>query len=281
MLTPAELFEVNGFHVARSLFSKAECEELDNKIRASLPNVHDKSVPDAVNKMPWLASVLADQRLRDLVSVAGIADPKFLQVADIQLDHNRENWHRDSACRVFGTGDWEENEEKYRVVKAIVYLDISKAGLAVVPGSHRIKTKLGKVEDKLCNFDHIKPQNSVAQKLFREMPSRPAFVEMTAGDVLLFDERLLHAGRRLNFQGNEMSDTFVAPKSTLAFVFGDSSRHAWRFHSYFRFYRKELKYAEYSSNLIDILEKNNLLPSFYDKYIVDSFPEEQSNIVGK
>lgn len=275
------LFEENGFHIKRGLFSQQECEQFDRKIRATLPDVHDKSVPDAVNKMPWLVSVMADIRLKELAEVAGILEPKFLQVADIQLDHNRENWHRDSACRVFGTGDWNEATETYRVVKAIIYLDINKAGLAVVPGSHRIKTKLGKIEDKLENFDHIVAGQKVNNKLYDDSPKRPAFVEMSPGDVLLFDERLLHAGRRLNAAGTEMSNSFVAPKSTLAFVYGDESRHSWRFHSYFRFYRKELKYKQYSDTLVSEIGSENLLPSFYDKYIVDTYPEEQSNMIGK
>lgn len=281
-MSVAQAFYDNGFYVFRGLLKPSESREIAGRLRGDLPDKVGKSVPDAVNKHPWLADVLAKEELLGAVKQVGLKQPQFLQVADVQIDHNRDAWHRDSAVRVFGGADWDESVEPYRLVKAITYLEIDRAGLAVIPGTHRHVAKVPKDQaDTFANALHIKPGQTVDEKTYGAAPDRRAFVEMEVGDVLVFDERLLHCGRRMNADGSDFSNEFVGFKTTLGFVYGDPSRHSWRFHSYFRYYRTELKYQPMAAQTLATLAAHGVLPDFYDKYICDHHPEEIANLQGK
>ena len=271
-------FRDNGFYVFRGLIPRADCAAIAARIRSEAPPEKlGRSVPDAVNKYAWLVDVMARPDLLGAVKRVGLTDPKFLQVADIQLDHNRDNWHRDSSVRTFGGADWDESEAAYRVVKAIIYLEIDRAGLAVVPGTHVMGSKAGYVEDKLANYLHIEPGVMVAEKTYASAPDRRTFIEMSVGDVLVFDERLVHCGRRLGEDRSEFSEGFAGAKTTLAFVYGDPNLHSWRFHSYFRHFRKDLRFAPLSAETEAAIAAHGLLPEFQNVYIGDVHASEPAN----
>ncbi len=270
-----ELFNKNGFVLLRGFFEKEKSLELAARLREEVGEARfGDSLCDALNLLDSASAELFNQDL--IATVEGVlqAPMKFLQVCDVQTDHNRDNWHRDSACRKFGTADWDETKERYRTAKAIIYLDIQRAGLAVVPGSHKIETRLGHVSNELKAYDLVRQSDNCRRALFAERPERPAMLEMGPGDVLLFDERLLHCGRRLNASGQEFSESFSYPKTTLAYVFGAENRHSWRFHSFFRHQRPELGYKPLSPKLVRELRTHGLLPKFYGKDLFAEHPEE-------
>ena len=272
----------NGFFVYRDFLSQGQISKFSKDLRTEFDeSFDDKSTCDAINHSDVALEFLQLPVFNDFIQ-AILKDPSFLQICDIQINHNRDNWHRDGACRTFGTGDWDESKAPYKVYKIIVYLDSEGSGLAVVPGSHKIKTQLGKVEDKLTNFEYIKSDKTADKKLYRgDKPKRPAFVEMKPGDILVFDERLLHCGRRLNKEKTEMSSTFFGRKATLAYVFGERNVHSWRFHSFFRHLRPELKYLPLKPKVESIVNNLSLWWEQLDENLFDKHPEELKNITGK
>ena len=97
---------------------------------------------------------------------------------------------------------------------------------------------------------------------------------MKPGDILVFDERLLHCGRRLNKEKTEMSSTFFGRKATLAYVFGERNVHSWRFHSFFRHLRPELKYLPLKPKVESIVNNLSLWWEQLDENLFDKHPEE-------
>ncbi|MBO6936297.1 MAG: methyltransferase domain-containing protein [Deltaproteobacteria bacterium] len=278
----ARLFDVNGFSVFRGLLSADEAATAAAQLRQEVgPERLGKSICDALNRLPSAGMYVSDPRVLDAVETILRVPPRLVQVTDVQTDHNRDNWHRDSACRTFGKGDWDESVHPYRLVKIILYLDIDRAGLGVVPGSHRIRTKLGKVEDDLTKWDLVDADDDALRPLHDGTPKRPALVEMRPGDALVFDERILHAGRRLTGDRTQIGDDFVGSKTTLAYVFGAENRHSWRFYSFFRFRRPELRYRDLAPDMLERLRSANLLPGFYGRNLFEEHPEELANITSK
>ena len=104
---------------------------------------------------------------------------------------------------------------------------------------------------------------------------------MRPGDALVFDERILHAGRRLTADRSQIGDDFVGSKTTLAYVFGAENRHSWRFYSFFRFRRPELRYTDLAPTTLARVRELNLLPGFYGRNLFEEHPEELANITSK
>jgi len=272
------LFDINGFHVIRGLFDPKQALEDAKGLRASIDTSYlGKSISDGCNRAPYTNEYLfrpeiqaAAQALRD--------QPRFLQVCDVQLDHNRDNWHRDSACRTFGMADWDESRDKYLCYKLIVYLECGHAGLGVLPGSHRSKVKVQRTD--LDDFLIIDRDQEVDRPYVEDNSARQLLVGMGSGDALLFDERLLHCGRRYDDKG-KIAENFIEPKSTIAYVFGGEDRHSWRFYSFFRYLRPELKYRDFDPEFRDRLKEHGMLPDFYQKDLFALHPDEREQITGK
>lgn len=278
----ARLFDVNGFSVFRGLLPADEARRAAQTLRREVgPERIGKSICDALNRLPSAKMYLGDPRVLSAVESVLGAPPKLAQVTDVQTDHNRDNWHRDSACRTFGTGDWDESEHPYRLAKIILYLDIDRAGLGVVPGSHRIRTTLGKPRDELSEWDLVDADDDALRPLHDGTPRRPALVEMRPGDALVFDERLLHAGRRLTADRTQIGDDFAGSKTTLAYVFGAENVHTWRFYSFFRYRRSELRYRDLDADTVELLKGLDLLPCFYGRNLFEEQPDELRHITSK
>ena len=79
------------------------------------------------------------------------------------------------------------------------------------------------------------------------------------GDVLVFDERMYHAGRRVD--GGRVTANREAAKFTLSLVFGADNHHSERMYSYFRYARKELSYRELPADFRAELDDRGLVLS--------------------
>jgi hypothetical protein len=79
-------------------------------------------------------------------------------------------------------------------------------------------------------------------RLTDEQKRTPLAWKAEVGDVLVFDERTYHAGRRVD--GGQVTANREAPKFTLSLVFGLDNEHSERMYSYFRYLRSELGYRD-------------------------------------
>lgn len=246
----------------------------------------NRTVSDAVNRHSngLEALLLATDKLKGIFHSLGFQNHRFLQVADINYAHNRQNWHRDCATRAFGSADWNEAEDRYSVYKFLLALKGTHSGLVVIPGSHRVSA-ISKVPDNksrafTSGYSVWQTSLALASIWFRSRCPRPMYLDYRPGDVIVFDERLLHRGASLDGVDFSNQDLNLG-KLTFAFVIGADNSHSHRFYSYFRFYREELGFQPYSSRTRRVLMDAELLPNFDDVDIRDIDPSEASNFAGK
>jgi len=270
-----EFYENNGFVLIRQLLTTGCVAEVARKIKeqAKLAEGQHLTAPDAVNRFPQALEVLTGSPL--LASMRGIMNDriKFLQLADLHQSHNADGWHRDSVNRNFGRGeDWNEAKEQYDVAKLILYLEVSKFGLGVVARSHRADNNIPESHRDFAAAHLLTDEDIVNCREFEA--GKVVLISPSPGDAILFDERLLHCGRP--YDDGQFAEKLLAPKMTLCWVFGRESKHAHRFHSYFRFVR-----ANYDSFVDEVrarLNSMDLLPSFIDANYFHDYPHELQDI---
>jgi hypothetical protein len=165
-----------GYHVFRSVFSAGEVETL----RAALSEFFrrrgefrygGKLGARGCHAIPAVARALLSDRLLDIVAACTAPEPPVL-TGECDIHANiLSRWHKDIH------NEWQltsaiYDSETWRVFKAAVYLQDQPANCATVlkvrPGSHR--RQLGEVEE--------------AER-----------VPVRAGDVVVFDVRIDHAGQ--------------------------------------------------------------------------------------
>lgn len=166
----------HGFAIVRSVFSPEEINTLREQVRTHLDRCGSryslgKTQPNAATVVPALHPVFSHPRVVALFrQLIGEDRTVFTGHCDIHMNM-LSGWHRDSG-EAFGgyfSGDYIA-DDACRVFKMAIYLQdaLDSGGLSVVPGSHR--------ERQYDSVNHI------------HLPTR-------AGDVVLFDVRLAHAGQ--------------------------------------------------------------------------------------
>jgi hypothetical protein len=114
------------------------------------------------------------------------------------------------------------------------------------------------------------------QKLTDTDKARPLAWRAMVGDVLVFDERMYHAGRRVD--GGRVSPNRAAPKFTLSMVFGRDNHHSERMYSYFRYARKELHYRDLPEPLLaELAERDLVLSRGWRNFYLEQ-PEELRHV---
>lgn len=273
--------KTNGFVRIRGLLSADRAAEAASALKAEVDEIHiGRSIADACAKLNYPREFFFDERMQEAIRSV-LPRPRFLQVCDVQLDHNRQAWHRDSACRTFNKeGDWDVDAfGEYAVYKIIVYLECGYAGLAVIPGSHDRQMKVLRADQE--DFRVLEPGEDAPERFEHDKNTTAQWIiGMTSGDALIFDERLLHCGRRYD-ETQAVAERFLAAKSTLAYAFGGDDRHSWRFYSYFRYLRRELKFQDLPEAFVSRLTDAGTLPKFYGTNLFEAHPGERQYITGK
>lgn len=268
----SEALRENGFYVIRNLLSREECAGLAGPLRAQHPlkNGSYTSI-DAVNRNELIAELLFDRRILAAVAAGLETQPKFLQCSDLQIDHDHTRWHRDSAYRDPGGLDWDEAGAPYKTVKIIVYLETDSAGLAIVPGSHKAPSETHEAITSRFQKDlrvTIVGPESNPNRPYNPMEREHAVVFCAGvGDAIVFDERLLHRGRRVD--EGRVTDKATGRKLTVSYVFGADNVHSERFHSYYRYARPDLVFKDMPPALMSRLAKagialNNGYRNYYE-----------------
>lgn len=242
-----ESLRENGFYVVRGLFERDECARIAAILRAQCPtNGGSFTSIDASNRHEVVRDLLFDQRVVHAVEAGLGTAPKFLQASDLQIDHDHTRWHRDSAYRDPSGLDWDEATTPYRVVKIIVYLESDTAGLAVQPGSHASATDTHEAITARLQGDPasviIGPRDEANRRYSASEREHAVVLCAGVGDAIVFDERLLHRGRRVD--EGRITNEKSGRKLTVSWVLGADNVHSERFYSYFRYARPDLVFKE-------------------------------------
>jgi hypothetical protein len=265
-LAPVTALHENGFTVFRGLFPTAECAELALALKreAGIRAGVKYTKVDTSNFFPTARDVLLEGRIVDAVRSALGTDPRYLQVGDLHYLHDTAGWHRDSVHRAQDSSaapDW--NDGQYGVVKAILYLEAENAAMGIMAGSHLSPIEMDhefvKSVEQAGGQVVIDADTDPNLRLTEQQKRLPLAWRAQVGDVLVFDERMYHAGRRVE-QGRVTGER-QAPKFTLSMVFGADNHHSERLYSYFRFARKELHYRDLPATLTGELANRGLVLS--------------------
>jgi ectoine hydroxylase-related dioxygenase (phytanoyl-CoA dioxygenase family) len=266
LLKPEQAMRENGFYVVRSLFPEADRTSLAAQLHAIAKNAAEgeewMSI-DCVNRVGIVADTLFDARIHEAVRRAICSDIRFLQVSDVQFNHDHLQWHRDSAYRApcaSGAFDWDESREPYRVIKILIYLESENAGLAMLPGSHQAPPEMDRERiaelERAGRYTIVGPSDEANRHFSWEERAQPLMFCARPGDALIFDERLYHCGRRL--KNGAVSRDVQGKKLTVSYVFGADNVHSARIYSYFRYVRKDLSYRALPAALTKRIEQAGL-----------------------
>ncbi|WP_159718523.1 phytanoyl-CoA dioxygenase family protein [Geminicoccus flavidas] len=173
---PSRDIEVHGYHIVRSAFSEQEIQTLRKKLasyfRRNGTYRHGGKIEwRGIHKLPELADIIISDRLLEaLRACTSPDDPVLTGESDLQLN-TLSRWHKD----IDQDGELKElvgRPDGWRVCKVAVYLQDqpahSRQALKVRPGSHR--RRLGEVTQEVA-------------------------LGVRAGDVIVFDVRIDHAGQ--------------------------------------------------------------------------------------
>jgi ectoine hydroxylase-related dioxygenase (phytanoyl-CoA dioxygenase family) len=281
-ISHAEALRENGFTVFRGLFPPEECARLTAQMKAEAgiqAGKHFTKV-DATNNYASTRQVLFDERVLNAVRESIGADARFLQVSDLHYLHDTSAWHRDSVHRAPDASeapDWSDLEGgDFGVVKAILYMESDNAAMGIMCGSHRSPIEMDyefvKEVEAAGGQLIIDADNEPNQRFTEEEKRIPMAWRALPGDVLVFDERMYHAGRRV--ENGKVNQHREAPKFCLSMVFGADNRHSERMYSYFRYARKELGYTDVNEDLGQQLADRGLVLSNGWGNYYEQFPED-------
>ncbi|MCW2494204.1 phytanoyl-CoA dioxygenase family protein [Jatrophihabitans sp.] len=280
-LSHADALAQNGFTVFRGVIPEAECAEVAARFKAAAGIVEGEHFTrtDATNKIPVTREILFDKRILAAVHEAMGDDVCFLQTSDLHYLHDTAGWHRDSVHRAHDnstSADWSDRDGRYGIVKAILYLESDNAAMGIMAGSHLspIEIDADRVRAVERRGGHlvIDVDDEPNRRLSAEQQRIPLAWRAMPGDVLVFDQRMYHAGRRVD-DGKVTKDRDAA-KFTLSLVFGIDNMHSERFYSYFRYARRELGFRTIQPDYLEELRQHGLLLSNgYGNYY-EQHPEE-------
>jgi Sulfotransferase family/Phytanoyl-CoA dioxygenase (PhyH) len=279
-LSGPEALRENGFYVVRGFLSPVECAQLARDLKAELgvESTNERTKTDAVNYFATARRLLLDERVANAVRTTLGDKICFLQVSDLQYNHDHVKWHRDSPYRDASglhRRDWDE-PRPYGVVKFIVYLESDNAGMGILPGSHldQADMKGGRVRklEEAGDYTVIGSGDPPNRRFSEQERARPLAWRAAAGDALIFDERLYHCGRRV--ERDQIIRDREGAKFTLSFVFGLDNVHAARLYSYFRYARTDTHYRDLPPDVRAELERQGLVLSGGWGNYFEGAPEE-------
>ena len=206
-LSPSDALRENGFTVFRGLFPAPECAELAQLLKheAGIRDGVKFTKVDSTNSYPTTREILLEGRILGAVRAALGPDAKFLQVSDLHYLHDTAGWHRDSVHRAPDASDapdWRDVDHPFGVVKAILYLESDNAAMGIMAGSHASPIAMDGPRVKAIEaaggqivIDAAEQPN---QRFTTAEKKLPLAWRAEVGDVLVFDERMYHAGRRVD-----------------------------------------------------------------------------------
>ena len=177
-------FEKNGYHIVKNLFTSDEIfhfrklalDYFENKNNHFVYHNCGKVVPNAFEYVPELHKIITTTVLD--IAKELIGDIRYVYHADLHYNMFN-NWHRDVGNNYIKDFDTkEEIFDSLKIFKVGIYLQehaINDQGLSLIPSSHKELD-----ENKLMN---------------------PIDINSEIGDVIIFDQRLMHKGYYIDEEG--------------------------------------------------------------------------------
>jgi len=210
--------------------------------------------PDAITNIEEFWPIIFNQKLLSYAKTILGDEIAYTQHSDVHINLHAGGLHRDSAYRKYGVGpDWDESDAKYGVVRVAIYLQSHKdsgSSLFLLPGTNRRESILTRYECMFWNqlratFGKF-GMRDLLPHIFLTNKSR--FIKTRAGDCVIFDQRVIHAGGGLRGE---------KPKYSLFLSFGKKNVHSLNHKS---FYMERPAYTKkMPERLIRKLQKENLL----------------------
>lgn len=284
-----QAFEKDGFVVLRGLLSTDEAQFYRKEIQklsklgdADFNKAHFEC-PDGVTKHREFWPLIFNPRL--LSTLREVLGPtiRYTQHSDIHA-HRIGGWHRDCACRKYGSGpDWQPVHSPYHVVRVAIYLQTyaeSGSSLGLIPGSHRpqktLPQRATRAWTRWRNLKHRLGLNGTDPNPSKPFPwiqttdfglpglgwpTWPVWVRTEPGDTIIFDQRCYHSASEIR-----------GPKYAVYLSYSPDDEHAANHLCYYRQLRPDLNYGEPVSELVDKLKKADL-------YFEPEFTEEQKSVL--
>jgi Phytanoyl-CoA dioxygenase (PhyH) len=285
-------FERDGYVVLRGLLSKDETRKYRLEIQ-KLSGIGDLDFQskhfecaDGVSKNAVFWPLIFNPRL--LGAIREILGPsaRYTQHSDLHA-HRIGGWHRDCACRKYGSGpDWQPVASPYKVVRVAIYLQTyaeSGSALGVIPGSHRPqkpisaratgiwlkyraflnRLHLGSEQDSESDQNKQFPWIQTARYGIPKLgwPAWPVWIKTEPGDTVIFDQRCYHSASPLR-----------GPKYAIYLSYSPDDEHASNHLCYYTKLRPDLKYAQIQPELAKRLKEENL-------YCEPQFTQEQEALL--
>jgi hypothetical protein len=251
--------EKESFKVFKNLLDKEEIEFYKNKIDAVFANRENKNTfPNGLVESEEMWGLLENKNIIDKAKSLLGDDLKFLQHNDIHRNFSASGWHRDSADRVFSKGKEWESIEDYGILRVGVYLQ-----------SKESKFRLGLIKNSDKDYINFFDNNNLVSKCFKFIDRNcpPIFyrlflkiinrnielIDLSDGDVIMFDPRLLHKGTKAKLN-----------KYSVFFSFANENKHFITLSDYYLKTRRDLNYSKISNKLKSKLKNKNILADYYN-----------------
>ena len=257
-------FFKNGYFVKKKLFNQKEINGYINEIhkifkinKNTLTKEKQKKtyvLPDGVTKHEKFWPIIYNKSILSIIRSLIGKDIKYTQHSDIHINLGAGQFHRDNAYRTYKIGpDWNETKDNYKVVRVAIYLSDSKcynSSFKILPHTHKKQTNFNTIElffwRKLRNFWRKFFDNNSLPNFF--FSSKVESIKHNAGDCVIFDQRLIHAGGT-TYNSN--------PKYAIFLSFGFDNQHSYNHHKFYLSRPTYLK--EIPKKLKRILQKKKLL----------------------
>lgn len=282
------LFRQNGFVLIRGLISKEEAAELADRIaqaRDERPEDEGRrtdSIVDVPNTLPEISNLAFDPRLRAAVERCIGGPARWLRHFAVQTNRSTTAWHRDGACHRFGHGlDFDESEAPYGVAQILLYLKAADYGLGVIPRSHCEPISDHVFDDRVSSYRRIALDQEADAPITDD---QPYLVEAGPGDAVIFDLRLVHAGRPMGPDGEFILDTTAgraegsAPKCTVHLYYGLDNVHSRRWNSYVAHHRNCFVKGPLPSAFAQALEREGMALTDADDDLFKSDPRQVEGV---
>jgi ectoine hydroxylase-related dioxygenase (phytanoyl-CoA dioxygenase family) len=262
-------FLSKGFAVYKNFFDEEEVEKLIQTVNEVHGNSTEREVKGLHNhKKYW--SLITNKKILDLArELANDPDIFYLYNSQAKISTKDKNtclqyeWHRDSACRLFGIGpDWDK-EETYKVMRIGIYLSANTdSGLNVIAESHNRKYTVSGFL-RLLQYK-LKGSTFKLAIMFRSLLSKfiGKDIKTNKGDLIIFLANLFHSPIP-----NEED------RVGIFLSYGPNNKHSKNYVNYYTKHRKgwEFKDEETQIEFFDFIkEKGSYFP----------LPEKKDEIKG-